>query len=112
MLRWDEMRTRMLSFMKDYDAIICPAAASPALPHGTSFDYLSSFSYTMTFNFTGWPAAVVRCGTSPEGLPINVQIVARPWREDVALAAAMHLEKVFGGWRPATGFGRAAGASA
>jgi amidase len=42
---------------------------------------------------------VVRCGTSPEGLPIGVQIAAQPWREDVALAVARHLESVFGGWQ-------------
>jgi amidase len=41
----------------------------------------------------------VRCGTSPEGLPIGVQLVARPWRDDVALAAALHLEREFGGFR-------------
>jgi amidase len=29
-----------------------------------------------------------------------VQIVARSWREDVALAAASYLEAVLGGWQP------------
>jgi amidase len=42
---------------------------------------------------------VVRVGTSPEGLPIGVQIVTRPWREDVALAVAQYLEEVLGGWQ-------------
>jgi len=37
--------------------------------------------------------------TIKEGLPIGVLVVARPWREDVALAAAAYLENVFGGWR-------------
>ncbi len=46
----------------------------------------------MTYNVTGWPAAVVRCGTSKTGLPIGVQIAANPWREDVALAIARVLE--------------------
>ena len=49
---------------------------------------------------TGWPGAVVRCGTSPEGLPIGLQIVARPWREDVALALVQQLETALGGWQP------------
>lgn len=45
---------------------------------------------------------VVRCGTSAEGLPIGVQAVARPWREDVALALAHHVETALGGYqRPA-----------
>jgi amidase len=46
----------------------------------------------MTHNLTGWPAAVVRCGTSKEGLPIGVQIAANPWREDITLAIARVLE--------------------
>jgi amidase len=55
----------------------------------------------MAYNLTGWPAAVVRAGTSPEGLPIGVQIVAPPWREDVVLAVAGSIETAFGGWQPA-----------
>ena len=42
--------------------------------------------------------AIVRDGTSPEGLPIGVQAVARPWREDIALALASRVESVLGGW--------------
>jgi amidase len=53
----------------------------------------------MAYNVAGLPAAVVRCGTSSTGLPIAVQIVAAPWREDVALAVALRLEQHFGGWR-------------
>jgi amidase len=33
-------------------------------------------------------------------LPIGVQVIARPWREDVALAVAQHIETVYGGWQP------------
>jgi len=34
------------------------------------------------------------------GLPVGVQCVAHPWREDVALRAAAHLEAALGGWQP------------
>jgi amidase len=99
--RRDVYRSAMLSFLEKYDVILCPACAVPAIPHGTCWnsDTMPAFSYTMAHNLTGWPGAVVRCGTSPEGLPIGVQIVARPWREDVALAVAEHLETVMGGWK-------------
>ena len=50
-------------------------------------------------NLTGWPVAVVRIGKGAGDLPIGVQI-AKPWREDVALAVAMHLESAFGGFAP------------
>ena len=99
LFRWDMFRSAMLAFLEKYDVIICPVNAYPALPHGTSLENLSAFSYTITYNLTGWPGAVVRGGTSPEGLPIGVQIVARPWREDVALAVAQHLETALGGWQ-------------
>ncbi|WP_410509813.1 amidase [Methanosarcina hadiensis] len=100
MIQLDIFRSKMLSFMENYDVIICPVCAYPAMHHGTSFEKFPAFSYTMTYNLTGWPAAVVRAGTSPEGLPIGVQVVARPWREDVALAVVQYIEKVLGGWQP------------
>ena len=98
----DEFRSDMLAFMEDYDAILCPPAARPAVPLGTWNDDENKdlFTYTAVYNVTGWPGAVVRGGTSPEGLPIGVQVVARPWREDVALALAARLETELGGFQP------------
>jgi len=97
----DRFRARMLAFLQDYDAILSPVCAHAALPHGTSIDEgtFHGFSYTMTHNLTGWPAAVVRCGQTGEGLPIGVQVAAHPWREDVALRIAGRLEDLCGGWR-------------
>jgi amidase len=87
----------MFAFLHDFDAILSPVAAFPAVPHGHSTDdaIFPGFSYTMTHNMTGWPAAVVRFGTSPEGLPIGVQIATAPWREDLALSIAASLEAVY-----------------
>jgi len=90
---WDALRTRMLPFLGKYHAIVCPAAASAAIPHGTSYDQLDIFTYTIAYNFAGWPAVVVPFGKSEAGLPIGVQVVSHPWREDVALAVAQYLEK-------------------
>ena len=102
---WEELdlfRAEMRAFLANYDAILSPAAARPAVAHGTSVDddVFPGFSYTMTYNLTGWPAAVVRCGESPEGLPINVQIATGPWREDIAMALAITMEDALGGWQP------------
>ena len=88
----------MLAFMQQYDAVLCPVSATTATRHDDPDG--PDFTYTLAYNLTGWPGAVVRCGTSPEGLPIGVQIIARPWREDVALAVAHYLETNLGGWQP------------
>ncbi len=90
----DAFRDRMAAFFERYDAILSPVAVQPAVLHGHSLDdeIFRGFSYTMTYNLTGWPAAVVRCGTSHGGLPIGIQIAAHPWREDIALALARAIE--------------------
>ena len=98
--QWDAFRRSLLSFMEEFDVLLCPVCSFPGMVHGSTYDRLSAFSYTMTYNLTGWPAAVVRAGSSRNGLPIGVQIVARPWREDVALAVAATLEKTLGGYQP------------
>lgn len=99
--RWYEWRSRMHSFLGRYDVIISPVNATPALPHGRAqgMENVPIYSYTFTYNLTGWPGVSVRAGASPEGLPIGVQIVARPGREDVALAVARFIESAHGGFQ-------------
>ena len=100
--RWDAFRSGLLAFMADYDVILSPAAAGPAPPYGAKSRLENQFSYTIPYSLGGNPCAVVRAGTSPEGLPIGVQVVARNWQDDVALTAARTIEKALGGWRPAS----------
>jgi amidase len=97
----DRFRAAMVAFMADYDVLVTPVTGFPAPPYGQAEDdaLFPGYSYTQVYNLSGLPAAVVRCGTSPEGLPIGVQIAAPPWREDLALAVARHLEAEFGGWQ-------------
>lgn len=101
--RQDALRSRLLSWMDSYDVILCPTGATPA----TALDRPETpgapvgGGYTQIYNITGWPAAVLRGGMSPDGLPIGVQIVGKPWRDDVVLAVARHLEAQPGfGYRP------------
>jgi amidase len=98
--RADDVRSRFLRWMQDVDVIVCPAMPQPAILHGTSMDPAFGDTYSDVHNLTGFPSVVVRGGTSPEGLPIGVQLVAQPWREDVALATARVVEAASGGWRP------------
>jgi amidase len=100
--RWDRFRLDALAFLDRFDVVLSPVAAVPALPHGTTFEHIAAFGYVFTHNLTGWPAAVVRGGTSPESLPIGVQIACGPWRDDRALAVAGRLESDFGTFPPPT----------
>jgi len=95
-------RSRMMGIFDEADIVLCPVNAGPAVRHGEALgmEVLPRFSYTFSYNMTGWPGAVVRGGTSPEGLPIGVQVLAAPAREDRALAVTRVLEDQLGGYVP------------
>jgi amidase len=97
LFEWERFRRGMIAFMQEVDLILTPVAELPAQPHNAPEGRIP---YTLPYSLTGYPAVVVRAGTAPDGMPIGVQLVARPWREDVALAAAQRLETIFGGWQP------------
>jgi amidase len=98
--RWDAFRSALLAWSADWDLVVSPPNAHAALRHGESDARMPAFSYTMTWNLAGWPGVVVRAGTSPDGLPVGVQLLAPPWREEVALAAAAQVEAALGGFAP------------
>ena len=97
----ERVRARMLAFMRDFDAIVCPISPWCAPEHGfVPEERYRAWSHAMAYNLTGWPGVTVRAGTGADGLPIGVQVVARPWREDVAFALARRIESDLGGYRP------------
>lgn len=101
-----------------FDVILCPACSLPAFTHGGSRDLATAGAYAPLYNVLGYPAGVVpftRVGADEEvgrgasrdmaekaalkvetgsaGLPVGIQIVARPWREHVALAMMSAIEQ-------------------
>jgi fatty acid amide hydrolase len=98
------------------DALLCPAVATPALPHGGSTNFTLASSYGFLFNGTQFPAGVVpvtrvregetlrrpardaierraaRVDAQSIGLPVGVQVAARPWKDHVALAVMRAVE--------------------
>jgi Asp-tRNA(Asn)/Glu-tRNA(Gln) amidotransferase A subunit family amidase len=108
LLMRDALRCAFLSKMEDFPILLCPVCAIPAFQHGErnwtvrerKVEYLKAMSYSQWFNLLGNPAAVVPVGKSPEGLPIGVQIVGRPWEEEAVLAVAAKIEEACGGFHP------------
>ena len=104
----DVLRARALADMQRYDALLCPVAAVPAFRHGerewtidgTRVHYLDAWSYSAWFNLLQHPAVSVPAGSTADGLPVGVQVVARHWEERTALALARTIERRLGGYRP------------
>ena len=103
----DDVRERILLQMREHSVLLCPTASIPAFRHGErewqvegkTAKYLDAWSYCEWFNLLGFPAAVVPMGRSLEGLPIGVQIVGRPWEEELVLTVAAKLEAARGEWQ-------------
>jgi Asp-tRNA(Asn)/Glu-tRNA(Gln) amidotransferase A subunit family amidase len=103
----DQLRAEFLARMEQFPILLSPVCSVPAFRHGErkwkvegrKVEYLQAMSYTQWFNILGNPAAVVPVGRSPEGLPIGVQVVGRPYEEELVLAVAAAIEE--GMTRPA-----------
>ncbi len=102
----DLVRAALLEEMRDDDVVVCPVTAVPAFRHGERawtvagrvVGYLDAMVYTQWANILGTPAAVVRAGWSPEGVPIGVQVIGRPFEEHLVLDVAAAIERGCGGW--------------
>jgi len=103
----DVVRLQVFEQMERFPILLCPVASIPAFKHGErtwqvegqTVKYLDAWSYCEWFNLLGMPAAALPVTKSSEGLPIGVQIVARPWEEERVLAVAEILEFERGAWQ-------------
>jgi amidase len=104
----DAIRLDILREMEEYPILLSPVGATPAFKHGQrrwkidgkDVDYLDNFAYSQWLNGMGFPGISVPVGRSPEGLPIGVQVVARPYEDGVALVTAKLLERSFRWMKP------------
>ncbi|MFN0027134.1 MAG: amidase [Acidimicrobiales bacterium] len=99
----DGWRRRLCGWWSDHDLLLSPTMACPPLPLGrldhTDENPLAgmaaahpAIAFTAPFNASGQPAMSVPLHRNAEGLPIGVQLVAAPWREDLLFRVAGQLE--------------------
>jgi len=100
----DIIRHKLLEQLQDHPLLLCPVASVPAFRHqerswtldGKQVEYLDAMRYSQWWNLLAAPAAVVPVARSPEGLPIGVQIVGRPYEDEAVLSAASVIDETFG----------------
>jgi amidase len=87
-----------------YDLVLTPVLARPPVPigeiHGLGPDPWGNYQrsghftpFTAICNVTGQPAIALPLYQSDDGLPLGVQLIGRPLREDVVLSVAAQLER-------------------
>jgi 1-carboxybiuret hydrolase len=96
--RW--YRDRVLELFKSVDVILAPATPCVAPKLGQATFLLDGVElpvranigiHTQPISFIGLPVVAVPVPLEP--LPIGVQVIAAPWREDVAMRVAFALER-------------------
>jgi len=125
MERRDMLISSLETFLSEWDAWLCPVAATPAFEHLVPDFYMgplpyyftpiyideqpvdyyvANVSFTTVFNLTGSPAVTIPIGSTEEGLPLCIQVVGRRWRDMELLSVAERLAEVAGAWQPPPGY--------
>jgi fatty acid amide hydrolase 2 len=78
--------------------LLHPAFARVAPRHGRTVGRPWLCTGAAMFNLAGLPVTEVPLGRSQRGLPLGVQVAAGPGRDDVSIAVASELERIFMGW--------------
>src|SRR5215467_12246865 len=105
----DLLREKILRQMDKVRILLSPVSSAPAFRHGEgnykpATGYRDTMRFSQWLNLTGFPGASVPIRLSSEGLPIGVQIIGRPFEEELVLSVAEALEQSRGPWQPPTPF--------
>lgn len=96
-------REMMSALFEHVDILLAPATPFHALPTGTKTIVLDGEEmparpniglFTQPISFIGLPVVTVPVWLEGADLPIGVQVIAKAWREDLALRVAHHLQQV------------------
>lgn len=98
----DRLRTDILRKMADVPVLLSPISSAPAFRHGEgtwrgATGYRETMRASQWLNLVGFPGISVPIAFSAEGLPIGVQLVGRPYEEELLLEIAALLEEESGG---------------
>ncbi len=90
------LRHQFSRFFEDFDILLTPTTpvAAPPIEGPDAVEQARLLTrFTAPFNLTGLPALSLPCGFTRPGLPVGLQIVARPWAEATVLRAAFAYEQ-------------------
>jgi amidase len=101
----DFERARILNAMEDIPVLLSPVSSAPAFRHGEGTwrspnGYRETMRHSQWLNLAGLPGLTIPITTSADGLPIGVQLIGRPFSEELLLAVAESLELARGPWQP------------
>jgi len=84
------LRRRIEDRLSGFDLVAIPGMPHEAPPLGV---VQQNTRFTGPFNALGWPAIVVPVDLGADGLPVAIQLAARPWQEPLVLRAGRVVER-------------------
>lgn len=85
----EQLRRETLACFEDVDALLMPATVGPAPDASTTGDP----ALNSPWSYVGYPTVSLPAGRSPEGLPLSIQLAAKPWAETELFTAAAWCEE-------------------
>ena len=111
--RRERLRRAWDAFFREWDVLVCPQFAVPAIPHdhrpfaerttevdGEARPYMESSFWSGVVIASYLPSTCLPTGPSSEGLPIGVQIVGAPYRDHTTIECACRIAEEIGGFVP------------
>lgn len=105
----DVLRAEILRQMEDVTILLSPVSTGPAFKHGEGSwrsgakeNYRDTMRHSQWLNLAGFPGVAVPVGMSSDGLPIGVQVIGRPYEEELVMAVAEAIERGRGAWQAPT----------
>ena len=100
----DLLRAEILRQMQDTPVLLSPVSTGPAFRHGQGnyspgTGYRDTMRFSQWLNLAGFPGASVPVSLSNEGLPVGVQVIGRPFEDELVLAVAEAIEQARGPWQ-------------
>ena len=100
----DKLRGRLMRDMETRRVLLWPACGVTAFPHRRRefatpdrvINYDEAMMPLTPANLLGLPAMVIPFTQTPAGLPVAIQLIARPWDEELLLTLAETLEQARG----------------
>ena len=101
----DLLRAKILDQMADVTVLLSPVSTTTAFRHGegtwrpgAAQCYRDTMRFSQWLNLTGFPGVSVPFAVSNAGMPIGMQVIGRPYEEELVLAVAEHIETARGAW--------------
>ncbi len=94
------LQAELLEALGDDGIMLFPSSTIAAPRHLEPLRTPMDYAYMGIINVFGMPSTQVPMGLDRNGLPLGVQVISAPGNDHLTIAAALELERIFGGWIP------------